>query len=195
MHPFLAIRAFFAVLFNRAVATQVRECLDKTKRSKSTGSSPLPSSTLPSSPSSVSEPTKGAIPSRVTAVPKPLERNGALTLLSALQREARLMDLVCESLDEYSDAQIGAAARDVLRDSKKVLHRMFGLKHLVDTDEGERVTLPENASPIRWRVIGSDASNALTLSHAGWQATKLDMPQWSGSSDDSMVIAPAEVEA
>jgi hypothetical protein len=124
-----------------------------------------------------------------------LERNGALTLLSALQREARLMDLVCESLDSYSDAQIGAAARDVLRDSKKVLDRMFGLKHLVDTGEGERVEVPENASPIRWRVIGNDASDSMKLSHAGWQATKLDLPQWSGSQNDSMVIAPAEVEA
>ena len=40
-------------------------------------------------------------------------------------REARFVDLVNESLDGYSDAQIGAAARDVLRDSKKVLDRLF----------------------------------------------------------------------
>jgi hypothetical protein len=102
---------------------------------------------------------------------------------------------VGESLDSYSDAQIGAAARDVLRDSRKVLDRMFGLKHLVESPEGETIELPENASPIRWRVIGKDAPKTGSLCHPGWQATKLDLPQWAGHADDAMVIAAAEVEA
>jgi Domain of unknown function (DUF2760) len=117
-----------------------------------------------------------------------------LTLLSALQRESRLLDLVCESFDQYSDAQIGAASRDVLRDTHKTLDRMFGLKHLVDSPEGESVTIPENASPVRWRLVGSDSAQRGTLSHSGWQATRVDVPQWSGGTDDAMVIAAAEVE-
>ena len=99
-----------------------------------------------------------------------------------------------ESLDQFNDAQIGAAARDVLRDTRKSLERMFGLQPLVDSPEGEAIEIPSDASPARWRIVGKDSSHRGTLSHPGWQATKLDMPQWSGGSDDSMVIAAAEVE-
>ena len=191
MHLLLALRAFFSVLFNSRMANQVQACLENkspTPDPKQPTSSPTPSenasiSSLPQQKPSV--PTK----------PKSSDRNGALTLLSALQRESRFLDLVGESLDSYSDAQIGAAARDVLRDSRKVLDRMFGLKHLVDSPEGETIELPENASPIRWRVIGKDSPKTGSLCHPGWQATKLDLPQWAGNADDAMVIAAAEVEA
>ena len=54
------------------------------------------------------------------AEPAP-RRSDAITLLAALQREARFVDLVQEPLGEYSDDQIGAAARDVLRDCREVL--------------------------------------------------------------------------
>jgi hypothetical protein len=191
MHLILAFRAFFSVLFNRQLAQRVRNCLDNKspsaiELSPSDSGAKLEKASIPSpqqpKPASQSKPRSG-------------DRNGALTLLSALQRESRLLDLVCESLDSYSDAQIGAAARDVLRDSRKVLDRMFGLKHLVDTPEGETIELPEIVSPIRWRVIGNDSSKSGSLCHPGWQATKLDLPQWAGNADDSMVIAAAEVEA
>ena len=191
MHPILALRVFFAVLFNGKTAKRVKACLDsKTSENDLKG---LPS---PTEKAVEAAPVKPA-PNKSGQTPKPrsIDRNGALTLLSALQRDSRLLDLVNESLDSYSDAQIGAAARDVLRDSRKVLDRMFGLKHLVDTPEGETVALPENASPVRWRVLGKASSESGTLSHPGWQATKLDLPQWAGSSEDSMVIAAAEVEA
>jgi hypothetical protein len=105
-----------------------------------------------------------------------------------------LLDLVCESLDQYNDAQIGAAARDVLRDTRKTLDRMFGLRNLVESPEGETIAIPSNPSPVRWRIVGKESGKSGTLSHPGWQATKLDMPQWSGGADDSMVIAAAEVE-
>ena len=32
------------------------------------------------------------------------------------------------------------------------------------------------------------------LMHPGWQATKCDVPQWSGSDRAARIIAPAEVE-
>ncbi|MEQ1828423.1 MAG: DUF2760 domain-containing protein, partial [Pirellula sp.] len=121
-------------------------------------------------------------------------RSDALTLLSTLQREARLLDLVCESIDEYSDAQIGAAARDVLRDSRKTLDRMFGLKPLLVSREGDTIEIPADHSPMRWRIVGKESSRQGTLSHCGWQATKTELPQWSGNADDALVIAAAEVE-
>ena len=65
-------------------------------------------------------------------------RSDAITLLATLQREARFVDIVSEPLDGYSDAQIGAAARDVLRESGKVLNRLFSLKRVVDAEEGKQ---------------------------------------------------------
>jgi hypothetical protein len=184
MRLFFAFRVFFAVIFRRDAASQIRELLDQgpAKLEHTEASKPAPV-----------EPKPAIKPPTATQT-KPTRRNEGLTLLSALQREARLLDLVCESLDQYNDAQIGAAARDVLRDTRKTLDRMFGLRHLVESPEGEAVEIPSNPSPIRWRIVGKESSKSGTLSHPGWQATKLDMPQWAGGADDSMVIAAAEVE-
>ena len=33
-----------------------------------------------------------------------------------------------------------------------------------------------------------------TLAHAGWEATTVNLPTWSGSKEAAMVIAAAEVE-
>ena len=68
------------------------------------------------------------VPRRPSTPPLTTKKLEALTLLAALQREARFVDLVQESLDAYTDAQIGGAARDVLRDCRKTLDRMFALK-------------------------------------------------------------------
>ena len=185
MRLFLAFRVFFVVLFRRDSALRIRDLLnDKTPKISAPETS-LASQAIEPKPTPTKQPTTSS---------KSARRSEALTILSALQREARLLDLVCESLDQYNDAQIGAAARDVLRDTRKTLDRMFGLKHLIDSPEGESIEIPSNASPVRWRIIGNESSNRGTLSHPGWQATKLDMPQWSGGTDDSMVIAAAEVE-
>ena len=186
MRLFLAFRVFFVVLFRRDSALRVREALEDKLSDAASGeipnlTGPVKSTPIPS-------------PSSAAKLTKSTRRSEALTLLSALQRESRLLDLVCESLDQYNDAQIGAAARDVLRDTRKTLDRIFGLQHLVDSSEGESIEIPNNASPVRWRIIGQESLNRGTLSHPGWQATKVDMPQWSGGPDDSLVIAAAEIE-
>jgi hypothetical protein len=51
--------------------------------------------------------------------------------LAALQREARLVDFVQEPIAAYSDAQIGAAVRDVHRGCAEVIERLFSLKPVV----------------------------------------------------------------
>ena len=185
MRLFFAFRVFFLVLLRRDSALRIRHALnDETPKL-------APSET----PAMLEAPESKPISTKQFAAPaKSTRRSEALTLLSALQRESRLLDLVCESFDQYNDAQIGAAARDVLRDTRKTLDRMFGLKQLVDSPEGERIEIPANASPVRWRIVGMESGNHGTLSHPGWKATKLDMPVWSGGTDDSMVIAAAEVE-
>jgi hypothetical protein len=184
MRFILAFRAFFAILFRRDVASRVRDCLEPPKPGVDASRLAAPSTATESAKPQTVGPTKS----------KKSTRCEAITLLSALQREARLLDLIGESMDQYSDAQIGSAARDVLRDSRKTLDRMFGIKPLVDASEGSVVEIPSGASPVRWRIIGKDSERKGTLSHPGWQATKSDMPQWLGSQEDALVIAAAEVE-
>lgn len=173
----LAFQAFFAALFNKQAAQKIRAALSDT---------PSPQATLPAPVSAE------AMPATKTGA----GRNDALTLVSTLQREARFLDLVQEPLDEYTDAQVGAAARDVLRDSAKTLNRLFAIEKLVAIPEGERVEIPKDASAAHWRVIGSNPSAARgTLVHAGWKATHCNLPQWIGQPQDALVFAPAEVEA
>ncbi len=125
-------------------------------------------------------------------------RSDALTLLSALQREARLIDLVQEPLDQYGDAQVGAAARDVLRDTKKVLDRICGIQPLLNESEGTKIDLPDSISPMRWRLSGSQGSASgprrATVVHPGWKAAFCQLPKWTGTEDDALVLTPAEVE-
>ena len=101
-------------------------------------------------------------------------RNDAITLLATLQREARLVDIVKEPLTEYSDAQVGAAARDVLRDCGTVLDRLFDLQAVVDQDEGDTVEIPAGFDAGRYRVTGNVArdSTLLGIARAPWLASE-----------------------
>lgn len=182
MRIFLAIRTFFAVLFRHAVAEQVRAV--------------LAGRALPAPPAAKTPDRERPAPA-VTERPKKPVRSEGLTLLATLQREARLVDLVQESLDEYSDEQVGAAARDVLRNCRSVLERLFQLQPVVREAEGAEVALPAGFDAGRYRLTG-DVSGAGplrgSLMHHGWEATKCEIPAWSGSEAAARVVAPAEVE-
>lgn len=176
----LALKAFFSVLGNRETANRVQAAIK-----------PL---LLESKAAPVAE--SKSSPSKLDAKEPVRGRSEALTLISTLQREARFLDLVQEPLDGYTDAQIGSAARDVLRDTSKTLKRLFGIEKLVDSPEGERIELPGDLSTARWRVVGPTPNgNKASLIHAGWQATHCDVPQWNGPAKDALVLSPAEVEA
>ncbi len=174
----LAFRAFFATLLNKQVAQRIRAALSEA-----------------TSPKAIAPPVASQT-STPTMKPAGSQRSDALTLISTLQREARFLDLVQEPLDGYNDAQVGAAARDVLRDTAKTLNRFFSIEKLVATSEGQPIELPAELSASRWRIIGPNPTGSrATLVHAGWQATQCNIPQWSGLPQDSLVFAPAEVEA
>jgi hypothetical protein len=131
------------------------------------------------------------------AVPRPPARSEAITLLAALQREARFVDFVLESLAGYSDAQIGAAARDVHRDCGAVLKRMFALRPVVTDEEGKEVEVPAGFDAGRWRLTGNVTGKPPfngRLVHPGWEATICELPTWSGKADAAKIVAPAEVE-
>jgi hypothetical protein len=174
MRVWLAIVSFFKVLLDADFARGVRK--------------------LREGISAEAPATKPEITAPVAAVP---QRSDAIALLATLQREARFVDLVNESLDGYSDAQIGAAARDVLRDSKKVLDRLFALQSVASTEEGKPVEVPAGYDAGRYRLTGNVSREpplAGQLVHGGWQATKCELPAWTGRPEAALIVAPAEVD-
>lgn len=186
MRCWLAVRTFFRVLADGDFADGLREWAD--------GVPPKFARTVDGAASGAATP---AIAARTPAPPAAPVRSEAITLLATLQREARFVDMVSESLDAHSDAQIGAAARDVLRDSRKVLDRMFALRPVVDAQEGDAVDVPAGYDAGRFRLTGRVANQPPLrgqLVHAGWVATKCDLPAWMGSGEAALVVAPAEVQ-
>jgi len=176
MRLVLAVQCFFRVLFDAAFADRVRR--------------------LDQGAGEADVSVDAAGPAPAAAPPSP-SRNEAISLLAALQREARFVDIVSESLEGYSDAQIGAAARDVLSDCGKVIKRLFAIRPVVDSPEGEPLDVPADYQPGRMRLTGN-VSRPLpvqgTLQHGGWEATQCQLPSWTGDQTSALVIAPAEVE-
>lgn len=131
------------------------------------------------------------------AIPKPPMRSEALTLLAVLQREGRLVDFLKESIATYDDAQIGAAVRDIHRDCAAALERLFALKPVLDQPDGSPVKVPVGFDAAHYRLTGNVAGQPPyqgKLQHGGWQATKVQLPQWTGAPSTAQIIAPAEVE-
>ena len=123
-------------------------------------------------------------------------RDGALALLALLQREGRLVDFLREPLDGFSDADIGAAARDVHRGCRKVLEQHLTLEPVMPGAEEDKVTVPKGFDPAEVRLVGEARGEAPyrgTLRHHGWRATSVKLPTLTEGVDRA-VLAPAEVE-
>jgi hypothetical protein len=177
MRLWLAIKVFFAIVFRADVAKQAARIL------------------IAESPAETGRPDRPE-PAAERPAPRP-SRSDAVTLLATLQREARFVDFIQESLDSYSDAQIGAAARDVQRDCGRALQRMFEIRPLLDQQEGARVGVPVGFDANRYRLTGNVTGEPPyegSLAHHGWEATRCELPTWSGSDDAVMVLAAVEVE-
>lgn len=183
----VAFRAFFVALFNSQKAKAIQAILD--------GQSAAVTDRLPPSTAQATPARPIAAPATPATAVKPL-RSEAVTLLATLQREARLIDLIQEPLDQYSDAQVGAAARPCLAQCRSTIARMFELHPLVAQSEGQSIEVPQSASPLRYQWVGDAATGKRsgTLVHAGWQASRCEIAHWTGSADDANVIAPAQVE-
>jgi len=172
----IALRAFSAGLFNKQAAEKIRQVLD---------------GELDQTPAPVAEPPRLEQPT-----PKPTQpiRSEAVTLLSALQREARLIDLIQEDLGGFSDAQVGAAARPCLQSCAATLQRLFDLQPICEASEGSTVTVDAGESPARYQWVGEGTTRSGSLIHHGWQVTRAELPQWNGEAADALVVAPAQVQ-
>lgn len=178
MRIFQAISAFFKVLFDREFAERLRQVAAGEQLASATEADVAPRAA----------PTPAA--------PKPA-RSDAITLLATLQREARFVDIVMEPLADYSDAQVGAATRDVLRDCGQTLERLFAIRPVVDAEEGAAHETPAELDALRYRLTGNVAGEPPyhgQLVHHGWQATRCELPIWSGNDDAAMIVEPVELE-
>lgn len=190
MRFFYAFKVLFLVMFSQERAQQVHQVLDE----------PTPPTALPSTTATAPKTPAEKPAAEKKAIEKPPAkpaRSEALTLLAAMQREARFVDLVQEPLDGYTDAQVGAAARDVLRDCYKVMQRMFELQPVSSESEGDEIDVPAGFDPGRIRLTGNVTGEPPfrgRLMHHGWQAKHVQLPEWSGSAAAATVVAPAEVE-
>lgn len=196
-----AFRAFFAALRDPDQSVAIRELLDAGPSLERKFPPPTSVAAEAAATTKAAPPPKAAPPA-VTAPPAATtkaQRSEALTLLATLQREARLIDLVEEPLDQFTDAQIGAAARPCLKQCRSTLQRMFALQPLVEAAEGEPLSVPENASPIRYQWVGDSAAagsgkRSGQVVHPGWRAARCELAQWTGSDEDAMVVAAAQLE-
>ncbi len=175
-----AFRAFFRALTDAGFASSVADLLD---------GKPLPK--LPEVPAKVS-------PSPVTPAVKPApKRSEALTLLAVLQREARLIDFLKENIAGYPDDQVGSAVREIHRDASATLERLFALRPVRPEAEGAWVSIPSGYDAGRVKLVGNVTGtppHTGSLVHPGWEAAKVELPEWSGTDASALVVAPAEVE-
>ena len=111
----------------------------------------------------------------------------ALQLLGLLQRQARFVDFVQEDVAQYSDAEIGAAARVVHAGCRQVLAEHVPLQPVRSEAEGSRV-----AVRVSGNVVGQPPFTG-TLAHRGWQAASVQLPQLTDP-QAARIVAQAEVE-
>lgn len=176
-----AFRIFFKTLSDADTAARVSELLE--------------GKPLPAPP--VTVPTPAApVPPKPVEPPSP-KQSPAITLLAALQREARLVDFLKEDLSGYADEQIGAAVREIHRDAGQTLNRLFAIQPVVAESEGAAVEVPVGFDAGQYRLTGQVTGSPPyrgTLQHHGWQATKCELPTFTGGAAAANTLAPAEVQ-
>jgi hypothetical protein len=132
---------------------------------------------------------------KASAPPKPQAgpADGAVQILSLLQRDARLVDFLMEDISTYSDEQVGAAVRDVQAQSRQSLERYLQFQPVIDGVEGTYAKT-EGVAAGAIKLIGNVPANGKApgglLRHKGWQAAKVDLP----AAVPGAILAPAEIE-
>ncbi|MBR4835294.1 MAG: DUF2760 domain-containing protein [Thermoguttaceae bacterium] len=186
----LAVKAFFAALKNDGTAERVAEALNGGPTAKN-GAVPALENAKETKKGGDSTVRRGGS-----------DATSALALLAALQREARFVDFIKESLDGVDDAAVGAAARNVRDRCASALERFFEIRPALDAEEGTAVEIDAETAknPVRLRVLGrsaepdADGKVAGRLVHAGWVAKKAAPPVWAGAPEDAAALAPIEIE-
>jgi len=173
----LAIKAFFALLTSNTLPDNL---LKEMKLQKETEKVALPA---------------GPTPEELRK--QEAEQNArAMQLLNILQRDARLVDFLKEDIKPYADAQVGAAVRNLHESCQQVLSRYLQLEPVMDSSEGEQVTVAAGFDPATIKLIGNVTGKPPIkgfLRHRGWKVTKVDLPALPETTSQ-IILAPAEVE-
>jgi hypothetical protein len=186
MRIWLAIKCFFLILFARRLPSEAGALLSTVERDAGRGALP------PAATQGAGAETVGAQPVIVSGE----DHGGALQLLTILQREGRLLDFLQEEVDAYSDAQIGAAVRDIHRGCKKALAEHMPVEPVLREPENARVRVDVGFDPSRIRLVGNvvgDPPFTGALRHHGWRIASVKLPPPPRGTDPT-VVAPAEVE-
>ena len=169
----LAFRCFFEILFHGALSPTALGALKLARREQA---APGP---------------KGTPPAAALRTPA----DGALQILTILQRDSRVVDFLMEDIASYSDDQVGAAVRELHDQCRDSLARYVTLQLVIDGVEGTPVKAP-SGDPHVVRFIGNVPAappSGGTLRHKGWRAAKVDLPALAAKEETS-IIAPAEIE-
>lgn len=205
----LAFSSFFRLLFGKKLSPAVAAYLPPEVARLPASTTPVTEPAKPAPKAAKPEPAK---PEPKATKPEPAKpepaapprkvdlsaahKDGALALLALLQRDGRLIDFLREPLDTFTDADIGAAARDVHRGCKQVLDQYFTLEPVMPGPDDARVTVPKGFDPAEVRLIGEAKGEPPftgALRHHGWRAASASLPTLADGVDRA-VIAPAEVE-
>jgi hypothetical protein len=169
----LAFRCFFNLLFSGELSGETLQALNLQRR----GAAPAPA--------------KSAAPT----APAMRTSDGALQMLSILQRDSRLVDFLQEDIASYSDDQIGAAVRELHDQCRDSIARYVTLAPVIDGVEGTYAKSPgSDASLVKFvGNVPAQPPAGGTLRHKGWRAVKVELPALPAK-QDATVIAPAEIE-
>jgi hypothetical protein len=135
-------------------------------------------------------PAKTAAPAAARAI-----SDGALQILSILQRDSRLIDFIMEDISAYTDDQVGAAVRSLHDQSRESLTRYVRLSPVIDSVEGTYAKTPDG-DPAAVKFIGNVPAGTPpggVLRHKGWRAARIDLPALAAR-QDAAIVAPAEIE-
>lgn len=119
-----------------------------------------------------------------------------LRFLALMQKTGRLVDFLKEDIEQFSDAQIGAAARKIHAECRQCLEDFVTLRPLFLENEGSTITVPSGYSVKEIKVIGNvkgEPPYQGILRHKGWKAHKLSLPKQFAEGETGIVHA-AEVE-
>ena len=196
MRIFSALRVFWRLLGDARFAEQVQRLMAQSTGSGDAAAAAGADLSGPSRGAAAATSPGSSAATRAAGGTKP-RRSDAISLLATLQREARFVDIVMEPLQDYSDEQVGAAARDVLKNCGDVLQRVFGLEPAVKVAEGSLFETPVDVDAGCYRLTGNVSGQPPyrgQVAHHGWRAAKCELATWSGSEQAALMIAPVEVE-
>jgi hypothetical protein len=175
----LAFRSFFAILFKGGLSDDLLKELN------------LRPAALPAQEQREIKPSNEELHKREMEA-----QSRALQLLAIFQRDARLVDFLREDIRPYPDAQVGAAVRSLHEGCQQALNRYVQLEAIINSAEGEAVTVPEGFDPATIKLIGNVVGKPPmkgTLRHKGWRVAKVELPALP-ENQEQIIVAPAEVE-